>query len=288
MQAEWIAELEEIVARFRMGEAEVGRAFFERPRPLDQHSRWLKFQITREARNLREISGDYLKKMVDRTDDTVAREELVDRVKEDYQELRHYAMLAYLYEGLTGDTLKWQRLVVGAQEADWFEFGKREQERRRELAELSQVHKAAGAFTSGGGGALFYGFIGLTGGDYEELLSDAAKIVLHDEQEHGASEGRDLLYPLVQSEEDFRVAAEVITEISALRLRIRNQQFGHVLSEERIEAITRGDIQPATQTMLVDASADIVEDHDWFGRFHGSSKPLSNASVAGAGRAPRP
>ena len=111
MRPEWTEELEDIVARFRMGEAEVGRAFFERPRPLDQHARWLKFQITREARNLREISGDYLKNMVDRTDDTVTREELVDRVKEDYQELRHYGMLAYLYEGLTQETLKWQRLV---------------------------------------------------------------------------------------------------------------------------------------------------------------------------------
>ncbi|MCH8346534.1 MAG: hypothetical protein IIC87_06370 [Chloroflexi bacterium] len=178
MRPEWTEELEDIVARFRMGEAEVGRAFFERPRPLDQHARWLKFQITREARNLREISGDYLKNMVDRTDDTVTREELVDRVKEDYQELRHYGMLAYLYEGLTQETLKWQRLVAESQEADWF-------------------------------------------------------------------------------------------------------QFGHVLSEERIEAIIRGDIQPATQAMLVDASADIVEDHHWFGRFHDSAKPLSNASIAG-------
>ena len=281
MQAEWIEELEDIVARFRMGEAEVGRAFFERPRLLDQHVRWLKFQITREARNLREISGDYLKNMVDRTDDTVTREDLVDRVKEDYQELRHYGMLAYLYEGLTGDTLKWQRLVAEAQEADWFQFGTREQARRRELAQVSEMHKAASAFNSGGGGALFYGFIGLTGGDYEELLSETAKIVLHDEQEHGASEGRDLLYPLVRSEEDFHVSAEVIREHSTIRLRIRNQQFGYPLSEDRIEAIIRGDIEPATQKMLVDASADIVEDHDWFGRFHGSAKPLSNASVVG-------
>ena len=281
MQTEWIEQLEDIVARFRMGEAEVSRTFFEAQRPLEKHARWLRFQITREARNLREISGDYLKNMVDRTDDTVTREALVDRVKEDYQELRHYGMLAYLYEGITGERIRWQELVAQAPSADWFEFGLREQARRRQLAEVSEVNKAAGAFTSGGGGALFYGFIGLQGGDYEELLSEAGKIVLHDEQEHGASEGRDLLYPLVQTEDDFQASAEIIRELSTIRLQIRNQQFGYPLSEERVSAIVRGDIQPATQTVLVEASSEIMEDHDWFGRFHGSAKPLSNVSVAG-------
>ena len=281
MQTEWIEQLEDIVARFRMGEAEVSRTFFEAQRPLEKHARWLRFQITREARNLREISGDYLKNMVDRTDDTVTREALVDRVKEDYQELRHYGMLAYLYEGITGERIRWQELVAQAPSADWFEFGLREQARRRQLAEVSEVHKAAGAFTSGGGGALFYGFIGLQGGDYEELLSEAGKIVLHDEQEHGASEGRDLLYPLVQTEDDFQASAEIIRELSTIRLQIRNQQFGYPLSEERVNAIVRGDIQPATQTVLVEASSEIMEDHDWFERFHRSAKPLSNVSVAG-------
>ena len=48
-----------MTAHFRMGEAEVARAFFKSPRPLDQHVKWLKHQIMREARNLRETSNRY-------------------------------------------------------------------------------------------------------------------------------------------------------------------------------------------------------------------------------------
>ncbi len=279
MQAEWIEKLENVTARFRMGEAEVASAFFKNPRPLNQHVRWLKHQIMREARNLRETSNHYIKDLVDRTDDTVTRERLILRAKEDYQEYRHYGMLAYVYEGLTGKKLAWKALVDEAQGADWW-LWRGEREIRRRLAETSELHNAAGAFNSGGGGSLFYGFIGLKGGDYEELLSEVSKIVLHDEQDHGASEGRDLLYPLIQTEEDFHIALEAIKELSTVRLQDRNQQFSYVLSEDRVQAITRGEIEPATRTLLLDASADIMSDQDWFERFHRTHKPLSTTSVA--------
>ena len=280
MQAEWIEKLEDVTARFRMGEAEVARAFFNSPRPLNQHVRWLKHQITREARNLRETSNHYIKDLVDRTDDTVTRERLILRAKEDYQEYRHYGMLAYVYEGITGDKLVWKALVEEAQGADWW-LWRGEREIRRRLAETSELHNAAGAFNSGGGGSLFYGFIGLKGGDYEELLSEVSKIVLHDEQDHGASEGRDLLYPLMQSGEDFHIALESIKEFSTVRLQDRNRQFSYVLSEDRVQAISRGEIEPATRTLLLDASAKIMSDQDWFERFHQTNKPLSTTSVAG-------
>ncbi len=279
MEGEWIEKLEDMTARFRMGEAEVARAFFKSPRPLNQHVRWLKHQIMREARNLRETSNHYIKDLVDRTDDTVTRERLILRAKEDYQEYRHYGMLAYVYEGLTGHKIAWKALADEAQQADWW-LPRRERVIRRRLAETSELHNAAGAFNSGGGDSLFYGFIGLKGGDYEELLSEVSKIVLHDEQDHSASEGRDLLYPLVQTKEDFHIALEAIKEFSTVRLQDRNRQFGYVLSEDRVQAISRGEIEPATRTLLLDASTDIMSDQDWFERYHRTPKPLSTISVA--------
>ncbi len=45
MEGEWIEKLEDVTARFRMGEAEVARAFFKSPRPLNRHVKWLKHQI---------------------------------------------------------------------------------------------------------------------------------------------------------------------------------------------------------------------------------------------------
>jgi len=279
MQDEWVEILEDVVACFRMGEAEVARAFFKSPQPLNHHVKWLKHQIMREARNLRETSNHYIKDLVDRTDDTVTRERLILRAKEDYQEYRHYGMLAYVYEGLTGEKLAWRALMEEARQADWW-FPRGEREIRRRLAETSELHNAAGAFNSGGGGSLFLGFIGLEGDDYEELLSEVSRIVLHDEQDHGASEGRDLLYPLIQTEKDFHIAVEAIKEFSTARLQDRNQQFSYVLSEDRVQAISRGEIEPATRTMLLDASADIMSDQEWFERFHRSPKPLSTTSLA--------
>ena len=279
MEGEWIEKLEDVTARFRMGEAEVAHEFFKNPKPLNHHVRWLKHQIMREARSLRETSNHYIKDLVDRTDDTVTRERLILRAKEDYQEYRHYGMLAYVYEGLTGHKIAWKALADEAQQADWW-LPRRERVIRRRLAETSELHNAAGAFNSGGGGSLFYGFIGLKGGDYEEILSEVSKIVLHDEQEHGASEGRDLLYPLVQTKEDFHIALEAIKEFSTVRLQDRNRQFGYVLSEDRVQAISRGEIEPATRTLLLDASADTMSDQDWFERYHRTPKPLSTISVA--------
>ncbi|NIO07933.1 MAG: hypothetical protein GTO40_07980 [Deltaproteobacteria bacterium] len=278
MREDWIKQIEDTTARFRAGEAEVGRVFFSKPRPLAQHVKWLKHQISREARNLREASNHYVKDLVDRTDDSVTRERLIQRAKEDYQEYRHYGMLAYLYEGITGNKLQWKALLDEAQHADWW-LPRREREVRRRLAETSQLHNAAGAFNSGGGGSLFYGFIGLKGGDYEELLSEVSKIVLHDEMDHGASEGRDLLYPLVRTEEDFNNALAAIREFSTVRLEDRNRQFSDVLSDNRLRAIIEGDIEPATTDLLAEASHDLMDDETWFERFHGTNKPLSSVSV---------
>jgi len=116
MQAEWIEKLEDVVACFRMGEAEVALAFLKSPRPLNRHVKWLKHQIMREARNLRETSN--------------------------------------------------------------------------------------------------------------------------------------------------YIAVEAIKEFSTAQLQDRNQQFSYVLSEDRVQAISRGKIEPATRTLLLDASADTMNDQE--------------------------
>ena len=64
---------------------------------------------------------------------------------------------------------------------------------------------------------------------------------------HGeALEERHPLYQLVKTEEDGRSALEIVREYSTIRLKGRNFQFGYPLSEERVEAIASGEIEPAT------------------------------------------
>jgi hypothetical protein len=273
-----IAELEELVARFRAGEAEIARRMFEAKRPRQQHLGWLRFQIAREARNLEELTGHHVCRLAEAVDETASREQLVDRLTEDYQEVRHYAMLAYLYEGLGGAPVRWRPLRQQVRTAAWYAPSRREHARWDDFRRAgATLELAAALFTRGGGGAMFYGLTRLGGGDYETLLADAAKIVLRDELEHGASEGRDALYPLLRSGADVETARRVVTEMSVIRIEMRNAQFGGVLPETRLREIAAGRIEPLWVEEMLRAAAGAAP--DWFGRFHRAPRPLSSTSL---------
>jgi hypothetical protein len=275
-----MAEIEDAAARFRAGEAEVARTFFSQPRPLAQHLHWLKAQVARELRNLREISHGELTDMVDKVDREVTRETIVAELREHYYETRHYAMLADVLEGIGGGHVDWRDLEAERLKAEWSAWQRQEQKRRREWEAISPLHGAAGSFNSGGAGSVAYGVVGLKGGVYEQLLAETGKIILHDEMAHGeALEERHPLYKLVQSEEDARTALDVVREYSTIRLKGRNFQFGYPLSEERIEAIIRGEIEPATVDTLRAAYAGAIDEDAWFDRYRAAPKPLSAVTI---------
>ncbi len=274
----WTEELEALAATFRAGEAEIARHFFTAKRPRGEHAAWLRFQVAREARNLEEIASHQRCELVERVDKSVSRESLVHLLTEDYQEVRHYAMLAYIYEGLSGEQVQWRELRETAKAAPWYELSRKEHRRWAEYKETgSELELAAALFTRGGGGALFYGFIAAQGGDYEFLLSEASKIILNDELEHGASEGRDELINVIRAAKDVEIAKAIITEMSQIRLAMRNEQFSRPLSENRLAAIAQGQIEPLTIDAMLRACQKRLP--DWFQVFHDKPKPLSNRSV---------
>ncbi len=275
-----MSAIEDATARFRAGEAEIARAFFSRPRPLEQHAFMLRIQVAREVRNLIEISRGELTAQVDRVDRDMTRDEIVAELREHYYETRHYAMLGNLLEGITGEHLDWKVLAQERETADWAAAGRREGQLKRERAAISPLHAAAASFNSGGGGSVAYGMIGLAGGVYEELMAETAKIILHDEMAHGeVLGGRNPLYALVTSEEDAEAALEVVRDYSALRLEGRNFQFGYPLSGERIEAIAGGDIEPIGLDALEAAYANAIDDEEWLDRYRSAPKPLLGATV---------
>jgi hypothetical protein len=101
----------------------------------------------------------------------------------------------------------------------------------------------------------------LKGEIYEQLLSETGKIILHDEMAHGdALEARHPLYQLVKTEADARIALEIVREFSTVRLKGRNFQFGQPLTDERVEAIARGEIEPATVEILKSAYAGYIDE----------------------------
>jgi hypothetical protein len=277
---DFMAEIEDVASRFRAGEAEVARTFFSQPRPLEQHLYWLRIQVARELRNLREISHGELTDLVDKVDRAVTREKIVAELREHYYETRHYAMLANLLEGIGGGHVDWKDLDAERGKAEWSVWHRQEQKRRREWDAISPLHSAAGSFNSGGAGSVAYGVVGLKGSVYEELLAEVGKIILHDEMAHGeALEERHPLYQLVKTEDDGRTALEIVREYSTIRLKGRNFQFGYPLSEERIEAIARGEIEPATLDTLRAAYAGAIDEDSWFERYRAAGKPLSATTI---------
>ena len=104
-------------------------------------------------------------------------------------------------------------------------------------------------------------------------------MVIHDEMAHGGALGRHPLYELVKTEADARTAVEIVREYSTIRLNGRNFQFGYPLSDERIEAIVHGDIEPLTVDILQGAYADAIDEEEWFDRYRAAPKPLSAASI---------
>jgi hypothetical protein len=273
-------KIEDTCARFRAGEAEISRTFFSKPRPLDQHVFSLRIQVAREVRNLREISQGELTDVVDRTDHGVLREDLVHDLAEHYFEIRHYATLAYLLEGISGERVDWKELNVQRDTAEWTQYGRKERECRSKWEAVSPLHGSAGSFNSGGAGSVAFGVIGLNGGDYENLLAEVGKIILHDEMAHGDVLGnRHSLYSRVKSEEDEEKALEVIREYSTIRLHGRNYQYGNPVPKERIDAIARGEIDPIDRDALVEAYSGAMDEVVWFERYHAATKPLSSTTI---------
>ncbi len=273
-------KVEETCARFRAGEAEISRTFYSKPRPLEQHVFALRIQVAREVRNLREISQGELTEMVDRTDHGLPREDLVHELAEHYFEIRHYATLAYLLEGISGERVDWKELNVQRDTAEWTQYGRKERDCRSKWAKISPMLESAGSFNSGGAGSVAFGVIDLKGGDYEELLAEVGKIILHDEMAHGDVLGnRHPLYNLVKTDEDENKAIEVIREYSTIRLHGRNYQYANPVPEERIKAIARGEIEPIDREALKIAYAGAMDEVEWFERYHAASKPLSSATI---------
>jgi len=272
--------IEDTCARFRAGEAEISRTFYSRPRPLEQHVFALRIQVAREVRNLREISRGELTDMVERTDHGFPREDLVAELAEHYFEIRHYATLAYLLEGISGEQVDWKELNIQRDSAEWSQYGRKERDCRDRWDAVSPLHKAAGSFNSGGAGSVAFGVIDLKGGVYEELLAEVGKIILHDEMAHGEVLGnRHPLYDLVHSKQDEDKALEIIREYSTIRLHGRNYQYGNPVPKERIEAITRGEIEPIDRETLRRAYEGAIGEVEWFERYHAAPKPLTSTTI---------
>lgn len=235
-------ELTEFASRWWAGEAEVTRTFFSKPRSKDEHLRWLRMQAFKELqprpngiiiRLIRELERDY-----DSLERPVDRSEYLHKIRFLEEEFRHYVLFADVVDHLTGGRLTPEELS----NYEVPEEAKLREVRQSLMSKHGDLARFASSFCEGGGASLYYEGMQIGGDPLSDMIAKACRGVYEDEIEH-AEHGAQELEEVAHSEEDWALAKEIVEAISRQRVRMRNDQFGHVLSDERLREIDEGKIE---------------------------------------------
>lgn len=245
-------ELTTYAARYWAGEQEVARTFFENASKPEDHLPWLRLQAYKELQPrtdgiiiklIEKLAAGYpsLEKGEDRSDFLYTIQFLEE-------EFRHYVVFADAIEAITGEHLTIEELAT-------FEMPQENKLRltRRGFAEkYGDLARFASSFCEGGGAAIYYEGMQVSGTPLRDQIAAACKSVYDDEVDH-AQHGADELQGQAQTEEEWALAREMVEAISKQRLIMRNEQFGKPLSDERVAEIEAGNIElpDRLQVMLV-------------------------------------
>ncbi len=244
----YVRRLTRLAVAYRNAEASVVRAFFKRSRTNKDHVRWLKAQGFKEYSAIKPLI-DALTALYPGVGRSVNRRDYAELTDKLADETKHARLVMDLIEEIEGKKISPRDLTwlpqdrklarVRAKYSKSFAqllhgSGKvtSKELRRKDQA----LERAAITLTEGGGGALYRVCNQL---DKRGLHGKIARVfheILLDEVEHKDSGGRALAV-LIRNEATFRRAANIIREVSAQRLRMRNEQFGFPLGRDQLAAL---------------------------------------------------
>jgi len=251
--SEGLQRLIEGVAPLFAGEAEIFHTYWDSPiRTRDTDRLWIKRQARKEIWDtpLGDPRGFYLgpveelKELFPMIDVEVPRHVILDKVKTMYEEFSHYCAFADCHDALGGEGDEKLSPAMLADVPDWAENA----EIRRRRAGMVEQHGAIGEraclFTEGGYCTLFSEGMGLAGrGGIDDMIAEACALVYEDEFGHMAK-GIVGLDEAGLGVADWDLLGALTVELQEIRIRMRNAQFSHPLTDGRIEAILAGDIEP--------------------------------------------
>jgi hypothetical protein len=247
-----LQQLIEVAAPYFAGEAEVVRTYWTSPkRTRDTDLVWLQRQCFKEfwgsgvgkydrggivlgqMKNLLAMGLDI--------DVTIDRYEFLDALEGLKAEFSHYCAFADIHDALRppGAPRLHPRMLES-----WPEEDALTQLRYRHQDQHGALGLRACKFTEGGYCALFAEGRARKGkGGFDEKIAEACTLVYEDEVDHMlagiANIGQENL-----SDADWERLAELVVAQMQQRIRMRNAQFGLPLSEQRIAAIFKGEIEP--------------------------------------------
>lgn len=241
-------QLTKLASAYGAAEAEVVGAFFAVPREKKDHLRWLKAQGFKEYSAIKPIL-DALTKLYPDIDNGIARHNYSELTEKLADETKHARLVMDLLEEISGKKIKPRDLTWLPQDRKLAKVragysksyagllhGSEKVTSRGMRRRDEELERAAITLTEGGGGALYHICGMLKQRGIEERIAAVFREILQDEVEHKDGGAR-ALASLVKDKASFRRAARIICEVSAQRLRMRNEQFGFPLSEAELKAL---------------------------------------------------
>jgi hypothetical protein len=250
-------ELNDILARFAAGEAEVVRVFFARERTNEEYADMLRRQMGREFIGVLWLQR--AARWAPEVERSVDRHKLLDFLHQLTDEVSHYVALADLAEWLLGRRLR-------AEEATEYavyphidpdlpldaQYNSRLPEANRMLDVLHRFRtEYRSAFsdevmrlTEGGGGGSFIEASRQGGDPFRERFAATMARIVEDEVGHGPLRVRGFVATWIKSEDDLEQAKRLLREFMTQHLQVRNEIYGFPLSPARVAAIERGEIEP--------------------------------------------
>ena len=248
------ARLDELVAiasPYWAGEYEVVRTFFSQPRSKEEHIRWLRAQCWKEfwgtldgnPESIPKRTLNELLELYKDLDNPQARHEFLHEAEEMYEEFHHYSALADILEDLQGQPVRPRDLESAVEDQ------KLTQMRARIAREEGELGAFVNKFSEGGGSSMYKAGMEIKGGELEQRMAAAFQIIFKDEVGH-MKVGADGLRRVVKTPQEWDKVKRLIRDVHRQRVRMRNDMFGNVLSEERLREIDEGKIEPFHRDIL--------------------------------------
>ena len=235
-----VGEVLQRANRFWAGEAEVAASFFSQPRSKDEHLFWLKSQMVRElgwpdGRLTRVMDAFHQLETVSERHSVHAA---LINAEEEYS---HYVVLADIAETIAGRRIPPDEIMYNKDLPEW-----------QALAKVRTAQagwdSAVSGFHEGGGLGIYFTCMNIepvADDPYRPAIAQAMAMIYSDELGHAAHGFREVMEIAAHaSDDDWQKVLEKVEAVGYHRVRMRNEQFGFPLSEERVEEIKAGKIMP--------------------------------------------
>lgn len=243
-----LKRLIDLAALYWAGEAEVVWTYFQSSsRTTTTDLIWIRRQCFREIwgsgvgdkkKGLFQGPVAYLSQVFEQIDRQVDRHTVLDVIDDLRTEFAHYCLFADIHDWLSGEKLHPGQLRGWPADDELARLRYEYRERRGRLG------YSAVRFTEGGYCSMYSAGMRLAGsGPLGDRIARACEQVYTDEIGHMRAGYAGLARQRLASAE-WQDMADMVRKILLQRLHMRNEQFSHPLSAERIRVIDAGDIMP--------------------------------------------